>query len=80
VLEETGYDIKDWLREEDFVEVTLGDQDTKLFIIQVRQMGPAGRALQPGGLLDAVYESVGVSSGEHFAVRSSFMHNRPCWA
>lgn len=36
MLEETGYDIGAQLREEDYLEVALGDQDTKLFIIQVR--------------------------------------------
>lgn len=38
VLEETGYDIRGQLHEEDHLEVTLGDQDTKLYIIQARTL------------------------------------------
>ena len=46
VLEETGYDISGRLREEDFVEVALGDQDTKLYIVQARAL--EGRAWEGG--------------------------------
>ncbi|KAI7841458.1 hypothetical protein COHA_004853 [Chlorella ohadii] len=34
VLEETGLDISGGLRESDFIDVQLGDQDTRLFIVQ----------------------------------------------
>lgn len=33
VIEETGYDIESKLKEEDFIELNIGDQATKLFII-----------------------------------------------
>lgn len=33
VLEETGFDILDLLREDQFIELKIGDQDTKLFIV-----------------------------------------------
>lgn len=41
VLEETGLDITSGLREPDFIDVQLGDQDTRLFIVQVRGAGVA---------------------------------------
>ncbi len=58
VLEETGYDIKGLLKEDDFVEVTLGDQDTKLYIIQVRGGRPSRRPCvqtESGGMWAAVH-------------------------
>lgn len=36
MLEETGLDIAGGLRETDFIDAQLGDQDTRLFIVQVR--------------------------------------------
>lgn len=42
VLEETGLDISGGLRESDFIDVQLGDQDTRLFIVQVWEAGRAG--------------------------------------
>lgn len=39
MLEETGFDITDRVREEDFVAAMIGDQDTKLFIVQVCDEG-----------------------------------------
>jgi hypothetical protein len=46
VLEETGLDIEGLLREQDYIDAQLGDQDTRLFIVQAgrRPAGcPAGR-------------------------------------
>ena len=35
MLEETGLDIEGVLREQDYIDAQLGDQDTRLFIVQV---------------------------------------------
>jgi hypothetical protein len=35
VLEETGLDITSSLRDQDYIDAQLGDQDTRLFIVQV---------------------------------------------
>lgn len=36
VLEETGLDITGMLREQDYIDATLSNQDTRLFIVQAR--------------------------------------------
>jgi hypothetical protein len=43
VLEETGLDIGASLREGDFIDAQLRDQDTRLFIVQARAARPARR-------------------------------------
>ena len=50
VLEETGLDISAVLRESDFIDAQLGDQDTRLFIVQVRAAAhwPGGCGLAKG--------------------------------
>lgn len=47
VLEETGLDISGGLREADFIDAQLGDQDTRLFIVQVRGWTGGGRVGRP---------------------------------
>lgn len=36
MLEETGLDIAELLGDNDYIDAQLGDQDTRLFIVQVR--------------------------------------------
>ena len=43
MLEETGLDIEGVLREQDFIDAQLGDQDTRLFIVQVSAVVGEGR-------------------------------------
>jgi len=38
VLEETGYDVSSKLQEDDYIDVQIGDQSTRLFIIEVRTL------------------------------------------
>lgn len=38
VLEETGLDITGLLQEQDYIDAQLGDQDTRLFIVEVSML------------------------------------------
>lgn len=54
VEEETGLDITDLLNKQDFIDAQLGDQDTRLFIVQASGAGavrpvPCGAATPQRG-------------------------------